>query len=37
MKYKKLLNGEKIPAIGLGTWKYGGEREADYSKEEISK
>jgi len=34
MEYKKLLNGTKIPSLGLGTWKIGGEREAEYSKDE---
>ncbi|MFA6269342.1 MAG: aldo/keto reductase, partial [archaeon] len=26
MEYRKLLTGDKIPALGLGTWKVGGER-----------
>ncbi len=31
MEYKTLFGGVKIPALGLGTWKIGGEFEADYS------
>jgi len=34
MEYKTLVNGVKIPVIGLGTWRMGGGFEADYSKDE---
>lgn len=36
MKIKKLANGFELPVIGLGTWKFGGERESDYSKDKES-
>ncbi|GAX61524.1 aldo/keto reductase [Candidatus Scalindua japonica] len=38
MKYKKLTDQIKIPAIGLGTWRIGGNVEADttQNKEHIS-
>lgn len=34
MEYKK-VNGMKMPAIGLGTWKMGGNIMADHSKDEM--
>ena len=33
MEYKNLINGKKIPSIGLGTWLMGGDTNADYSKD----
>jgi len=34
MKYKTLLDGTKIPVLGLGTWRLGGSMAADYSQDE---
>lgn len=31
MKSKKMLNGNNIPALGLGTWRMGGSMSPDYS------
>jgi len=36
MKYKTLCGDVKIPVLGLGTWKIGGGREADYSQDKES-
>lgn len=34
MEYKKLTARVKIPVLGLGTWKIGGELFADRSKDD---
>lgn len=34
MEFKDLIDNQKIPVLGLGTWQMGGRREADYSKDE---
>lgn len=34
MDYKDLPGGFRIPVLGLGTWKIGGGREPDYSKDD---
>ena len=36
MEYKALFDGSKIPVIGLGTWRIGGARDPDYSRDESS-
>lgn len=33
MEYKTLIDGTKIPVLGLGTWLIGGALEADYSQD----
>jgi diketogulonate reductase-like aldo/keto reductase len=33
MKYKKLVTGEEIPVLGLGTWRMGGSLYPDYSQD----
>jgi diketogulonate reductase-like aldo/keto reductase len=32
--YKKLSSGFALPELGLGTWKFGGAYESDYSRDE---
>ena len=34
MEFKKLASGEKIPVLGLGTWRMGGGMTADYSRDD---
>jgi len=34
MKNKTLKNGFGLPAVGLGTWKMGGKREVDTSRDQ---
>ncbi|MBI2572443.1 aldo/keto reductase [Candidatus Woesearchaeota archaeon] len=36
MQFKPLTKKVNIPVLGLGTWKIGGEREADFSKDKES-
>jgi diketogulonate reductase-like aldo/keto reductase len=36
MEYKTLRSGERVPALGLGTWLIGGERGPNYSQDESS-
>jgi len=33
MEYKKLVTGEEIPVLGLGTWRMGGSLHPDYSQD----
>lgn len=35
MRTLQLITGQKIPALGFGTWEMGGRLEADYSKDAI--
>lgn len=36
MEYKSIASGEKLPVLGLGTWRIGGGETADYSRDEES-
>jgi diketogulonate reductase-like aldo/keto reductase len=36
MQHEILLDGTKLPVLGLGTWSYGGGGQADYSRDDES-
>jgi diketogulonate reductase-like aldo/keto reductase len=35
LEFKEIAPGEKIPVLGLGTWRIGGGETADYSRDKI--